>query len=283
MNWKVNRIGHVSVKAADPERGAQFFTELLGFQVTDRDDSGRVYLSASTDHHNLVLVPSDEVGLADIGFVLGSDEQLSAAYEALSAGGLTVRDEASGKSGQGRTLSLCDPAGVTVELYADLEQVSAPTSPHPARPANFGHVTMEVPDIEASNAFYTRVLGFRESEWIEDFFVWLRCNSDHHVVALMQAERLRLHHYGFDLTDFSDFKRVCDFLASNDHPITYGPGRHGPGDNLFIYFEDGLGNFIEYQAELLQIQDDEHYRPKVWKAGPNAMNQWGPAAPAGFQ
>ena len=55
------------------------------------------------------------------------------------------------------------------------------------------------------------------------------------------------------------------------------------GDNLFIYFEDGLGNFIEYQAELLQIQDDEHHRPKVWKAGPNAMNQWGPAAPAGFQ
>jgi catechol 2,3-dioxygenase-like lactoylglutathione lyase family enzyme len=48
-----------------------------------------------------------------------------------------------------------------------------------ARPLKLGHIAHAVED-QAMADFYCRVLGFRVSDWIEDYFVFLRCNPDHH-------------------------------------------------------------------------------------------------------
>jgi catechol 2,3-dioxygenase len=282
-SWNIRRIGHISIRASDPDKSARFYHQLLGFEITDSDSDGRIYLSCGRDHHNVVLVPTNGQGVADIGFVVGSEHQLDAAANSLEQAGILVDRSESAKAGQGTTLRFCDPAGVNLELYSDLATIPEPLPGHPARPVKFGHVTMQVTDLPACHRFYTQLLGFRTSDWIEDFFVWLRCNSDHHALAFVQSPQTRVHHYGFDLVDFTELKRACDFLAANDYRITYGPGRHGPGNNLFLYFPDQDGHYIEYQAELQQIDDDEHYQPKVWKASPEAMNQWGPAPPEGFQ
>ena len=59
-------------------------------------------------------------------------------------------------------------------------------------------------------------------------------------------------------------------------PIQWGPGRHGPGNNLFNYF---LGPFdfpIEYTAEVSQV--DDSYRtgmPEDWKWPPGRIDHWG--------
>ena len=50
-------------------------------------------------------------------------------------------------------------------------------------------------------------------------------------------------------------------------------GRHGPGNNLFIFIEDPDGNWIEISAELEVIHDRQ---VKVWKHEPKTLNLWGP-------
>ena len=51
-----------------------------------------------------------------------------------------------------------------------------------------------------------------------------------------------------------------------------GPGRHGPGNMLFTYFEDPEKNLLEWVTEIQQI-DDRSHRTKAWDAR-SALDLW---------
>ena len=51
-----------------------------------------------------------------------------------------------------------------------------------------------------------------------------------------------------------------------------GPGRHGPGNMLFTYFEDADRNLLEWVTEVQQIDEAAH-RPRAWDVSP-ALNLW---------
>jgi catechol 2,3-dioxygenase len=71
-------------------------------------------------------------------------------------------------------------------------------------------------------------------------------------------------------------------LRDAGHPIQWGPGRHGPGNNLFNYFIDPFGVVIEYTAEVEQV--DESYKPRgpeEWKWPAGRVDQWGISPPPG--
>jgi hypothetical protein len=56
----------------------------------------------------------------------------------------------------------------------------------------------------------------------------------------------------------------------------WGPGRHGPGNNVFAYFITPFGASMEYTAEVQQV--DDSYRvgtPDDWKWPPNRIDHWG--------
>jgi catechol 2,3-dioxygenase len=62
------------------------------------------------------------------------------------------------------------------------------------------------------------------------------------------------------------------------HGVTpqWGPGRHGPGDNVFCYFLGPENAPIEYTGEMQQI--DAGYRagqPDDWKWPPGRVDHWG--------
>src|SRR6516225_3037914 len=51
-----------------------------------------------------------------------------------------------------------------------------------------------------------------------------------------------------------------------------GPGRHGPGNMLFTYFEDADRNLLEWVTEVQQIDEATH-QPRAWDPAP-ALNLW---------
>lgn len=280
MDFKIREIGHVGVRVADPKQSAAFYEKMMGFKITAEVD-GRTYVTCDRHHHSMVFIPG-EPGLDHLGLTVGSEAELDRAAAELERKGLAVT-QIDGDVGHGRAVRFHDPDGRVVELYASMDEVEPPPYGHPVLPIKFGHVTMETKDIMKAHDFYRDVLGFRASDWIETLFVWMRCNPDHHGVAFVNKGRAGVDHYAFEVADFTDFKRVGDFFAANGWKIDYGPGRHGPGKNLFIYFPDHDGNRIEYFCELERIFDDEKHTAPVWKIGPDAMNIWGPQAPEGFQ
>jgi hypothetical protein len=59
----------------------------------------------------------------------------------------------------------------------------------------------------------------------------------------------------------------------------WGPGRHGPGNNIFCYFQDPAKFVMEYTCYLETIEDEEEWVTRVWKRVPHLMDQWGIAGP----
>ena len=138
-------------------------------------------------------------------------------------------------------------------------------------------------DLDSSRRFFTDTLGFHVSDTIEDNIAWLRCDRDHHAVALLNAGFPKPHHYAYELADWNEIKKICDHLSRNDVPIIYGPSRHGPGHNLFLYIPDPAGNIIELFAEIDLIADEEGFEPLTWENTARTLDVWrGIMPPAHF-
>ena len=148
-----------------------------------------------------------------------------------------------------------------------------------------------VQDVNATVAFYEKVLGFKVSDWIGDFFVFMRCNPDHHTVNFIKGATVKLHHMAFELKDFVHIQNSCDLFGQRNIPIIWGPLRQGPGHNIATYHRNHDDQVIELYTELDQLKDealgyfdprpwhrDQPQRPKVWE--PGKTNTWGtPPAP----
>jgi len=89
-----------------------------------------------------------------------------------------------------------------------------------------------------------------------------------------------LNHIAFDMPEFDSVMRGMGRMKDNGYPIEWGPGRHGPGNNVFAYFCGPDEVPLEYAAEVLQI--DDSYQPRgsdFWKFAPGRSDQWGITAP----
>src|SRR5207237_10507667 len=80
-------------------------------------------------------------------------------------------------------------------------------------PRKLGHVAYRVRDVQGIVKFYTDILGFRVSDWRDDTFAFLRCGPDHHSVNFVIDERPQLHHIAFEVKDWAEIQRACDWLA----------------------------------------------------------------------
>jgi catechol 2,3-dioxygenase-like lactoylglutathione lyase family enzyme len=148
-----------------------------------------------------------------------------------------------------------------------------------AKPRKVSHVVLNTPDMEGLQAFYTDVLGFRVSDYSADQMVFLRCSSDHHSIALVRGQYRSVNHVAFEMPSLDEFMRGIGRMKQKGHVPTWGPGRHGPGNNPFAYFVSPSGFVIEFTSELQQI-DEETHEAKVWsRTDPDAMDRWMTAGP----
>src|SRR5205085_3925687 len=100
--------------------------------------------------------------------------------------------------GIGQVLSFSDDKGTSIELFKDWSYLCKHEQVAGIGPLKLGHVAFVVQDVNATVAFYERVLGFRVSDWIGDFFVFMRCNPDHHSVNFIKGQNIKLHHMAFE-------------------------------------------------------------------------------------
>ena len=68
-------------------------------------------------------------------------------------------------------------------------------------PRKLGHVNFLTGTLDEQLRFYTEALGMQVTDWLGDGGVWLYINSDHHVMALIDAvppTPPHFHHLAFD-------------------------------------------------------------------------------------
>ena len=132
-----------------------------------------------------------------------------------------------------------------------------------------GHVVLNVSDLEASARFYTEVLGLQISDrypesMVPGGMVFMRCNSDHHGVALVGGarplERTSLNHFAFEVGSLDEVFRARAWLRQHGVPIVF-EGRRRAGCQIAVEFQDPDGNNLEIYWGLDQIGTGSPARP----------------------
>jgi catechol 2,3-dioxygenase-like lactoylglutathione lyase family enzyme len=178
----------------------------------------------------------------------------------------------------GNPFAVRDSEGNTLVFGLCPDGTEGPTTE--ALRARLQHVVFASTNAQRSAVFYSEVLGFTVSDRVLDDTgvlraCFLRTDSEHHSLAVFQATRSGLDHHCYESRDWGLIRDWADHLASLRIPLKWGPGRHGPGNNLFIFIEDPDGNWIEISAELESVAANRP--PGTWRHEERTLNAWGAA------
>jgi catechol 2,3-dioxygenase-like lactoylglutathione lyase family enzyme len=282
---QVKRMSHATFETPDLERQIDYFTNVVGLQEAGREN-GHVYLATKVGDLAVKLEKAGEARCAKIAFQVDPKTDLADIRKGLEAEGVKPKESNDVAPGIPKMLSFADPKGTVVEVFAEQTQIARNAAVAGIGPLKLGHLAYCVDDPKKYADFYARVLGFRVSDWIEDWFVFMRCGPDHHTINFVTGKRTIMHHVAFELKDAAQIFTACDFLGGKNFKLTWGPGRHGPGHNIYTYHRNPDDQIIELFTELDKMLDeslgyfeprpwhrDHPQKPKVWH-GPSDI--WGP-------
>ena len=150
----------------------------------------------------------------------------------------------------------------------------------PFRISKIGHVVLNVTDLERSTRFYTEVLGFEVSDiygtdLMPGGMVFLRCNPDHHGIALVggaaePSSGAELHHVAFEVGSLDEVIRARDHLRANNAVIDF-EGRRRAGVQIAVEFRDPDGHRLEIYWGLDQVGSDGITRPALEWMGARSL------------
>jgi catechol 2,3-dioxygenase len=278
---RVSALRSVALNVPDLAMAEHFYTSVWHLDVAAKTERAIYLRGTGTDHHLLALHQAE--GPAQIRCVTLRARDASSleaiAQAAIQAGGRVLQPLAPvTEPGGGVSLSVVDPDGRIFqvvygdELHADGHEVSD-------KPIRLAHAVLNSHDVESTRRFMEAVFDFSLSDRTR-IMAFMRCNSDHHSIALGDTDNDALNHIAFLMTDVDSVMRGGGRMRDAGFGIEWGPGRHGPGHNAFNYFVGPFDVVIEYTAEVQQIDDTyQAGQPSDWTWPPGRVDQWGISAP----
>lgn len=143
LPFKVTKLGHVVLMVADLERSLRFYTQVLGFKVSDvypptMVPGGMVFLRFNTDHHGVALVgrskPQGSGGgegavagprdMHHMAFEVATLDEVLCARDHLERHGVAIDFEGRRRAGAQIAVEFRDPDGHRLEIYWGLDRVA---------------------------------------------------------------------------------------------------------------------------------------------------------------
>lgn len=278
------RLHHLALGTPQPAELAEFYRFALGYEPFE---VGGVIGARAADR-NLLFVPGTAKTLSWAGFVLPNAEELERLRSRIDAAGWPRTDGPTAFFSD--AVKVCDPDGnaLVFGIVIDTDQERPPAladaharagwSDDQLRQARIQHVVVASRNPDAIVRFFEDVLGFTLSDTVVDGeggvrTSFLRCSNEHHSFAVFKAAEDRLDHHCYEAADWNAIRDWADHMADRHIRLQWGPGRHGPGNNLFIFVHDPDGNWVEISAELEIVRHD---RPAgTWPHAERTLNSWG--------
>ena len=283
---KARRIGHATFETPDLERMIDYYTRVIGLVLAERQKD-RAFLTSRTGLLVIQLNKGDAARCSMVSFEVAPDSDFGAMARDLAKNNIRSETRNDSIPGIGPVITFKDDNGTEIALFKEWSCLGKQVQYLGVGPFKLGHIAFVANDPQKMAKFYEAVLGFRISDWIEDFFVFMRCNADHHSVNFVRGNTVKTHHFAFELKDFIHLQNSCDLFGQKKIPIIWGPLRQGPGHNVAVYHRNPDDQVVELFCELDQVVDeklgyfvprpwhqDTPQRPKVWEAGKSSI--WGP-------
>lgn len=142
MPFRCNKIGHVALYVKDLQRSAKFYTEVMGFNISDIYDGdvlpgGVVFLRCGADHHGVALFPLPEGqtakgGLHHMAFEVSTLDEVLRARDHLRQHDVPIHFEGRRRAGVQLAIEFCDPDGHNLEIYWGIDQIGSEGKVRPA-------------------------------------------------------------------------------------------------------------------------------------------------------
>ena len=269
------RLHHLRLDSEAPEALIEFYRD--GFQMTARRLGDDLWRLDGRERRLLIGRGVDET-VAYGAFALDDPARLDALHRRLEAHDVPMLANPSPLFGNA-AFAIHDPDGQTVVFGvpgAEAECDAAATG----LPGRTQHLVFASEQPEEVAAFYRDVLGFMVSDEVRDDegrlgACFLRSDEEHHSYAVFRSEGARYDHHALETSCWNDIRDWADHFASMRVPLWWGPGRHGPGNNLFAMVRDPDGNRIELSAEIERMPAEMAFRS--WPHEEFTLNMWGGA------
>ncbi len=276
---KIRALRSVELGISDPDKSLRFFTEV--WNLTPVGESAGVHYLRGTCgfHHILTLRQTARPAL--IRMVLDADSRASidALHAQVLAHGLNTVD-APGKLRQPHGdygFGFKDPEGRNIAVVCGVND-HQDAADRPDRPRKLSHINVNAGDSDATFRCYRDALGFTLTDTTARLR-FLSCNSDHHSMVLGFTGGPTLNHIAFEMPDLESVMRGAGRMRDDSRPIEWGPGRHGPGNNVFCYFLGPEAMPLEMTAEMQQIDASHRAKtPEQWRWPPGRLDYWGISA-----
>ncbi len=273
------QLDHIRLDAADPEGIADFYAATLGMTALAQAD-GTTLLSGT--RRRIVIGRGTPGTQPYSAFRLGDPAQLAALRTHLAGKGVALLPSPTPVFTED-AFAVRDPDGRLAVFGLPRADLDPPPSGSAAAalPARLQHAVVASTRLAEMMRFYEDALGFVPSDYVHESggnraptVAFYRSDPEHHSFAVFKASESRPDHHAYETSSWNDIRDWADFVASRGIKLWWGPGRHGPGNNLFFMIKDPQGYLIELSAELEIVPDDVEKRS--WPHEERTLNLWGP-------
>jgi catechol 2,3-dioxygenase-like lactoylglutathione lyase family enzyme len=261
-------LHHMQLRTDDPAKLAGFYAQTM--DMTARRLSGADWICEGP-HRRMLFTAGPAKTLGFAAFACRDRAGLAAIRARAERTGAAILPSPTALFGDD-AFAVRDPDDNLIAFGMAIEE-----PPRTGLRAPIQHLTLATLSPEAIERFYVDQLGFLTSDYVRDqdgriLTCWMRSNHEHHTLACFRHSRQGIDHHSYEAGDWAVIKDWCDRMGSLRIPIMWGPGRHGPGNNIFIFVEDPDDNWIEISAELEVMYDRQ---PKNWPQEEHTLNSWG--------
>lgn len=272
----ISRLGALSVDVTDLEAWRHVLVDLLGLHARPREsDQDPLLIRIDDHHHRIALYPAQEDRIRTITWEVDSLEELQAIAQRVAAENIAVEWVSVGEPAERIALAafrFVDSDGFPNEVcfgptvdHRPLEQGRV-IGGFVTGELGLGHVVLMCNDYPAAVDFYTRVLGFR----LTDYIVWdgadatfMHCNARHHSLALMNEcfsfKGGDFNHLMLEVASLDDVGRAYDIVneAGIALQMTFGRHTNDGVTSFYLRTPSGFGIEIGYGGEKVNSDDWE--------------------------
>jgi catechol 2,3-dioxygenase-like lactoylglutathione lyase family enzyme len=160
---KARRIGHATFETPDMERMIDYYTEVIGLVLAEREKD-RAFIASKVGPLAVEINKGVAERCTALSFEVAPDSDFGALARALDNHGVKSELRNDSIPGIGPVLTFKDNKGTTIALFKEWSYLGKHLQHHGVGPLKLGHVAFVVESPQETAAFYSKVLGFRVSD-----------------------------------------------------------------------------------------------------------------------
>ena len=288
----VSELAYVILKVQNPTEWSKFAQDILGFKAVPRDDeSGTVYLKMDDAPFRYMVEPADEDKFFAPGYLMASQQDYEDQITTLTNAGIEVKrgdSQEAKRRAVAEFASFDDPSGNHVEICHSRDggaafEPGAGVSGFVTNDMGLGHLVVPAPENEATEKFYTELMGFGISDDLtlpppaenlpDQRILFLHANNPrHHTLGLYNFPHpINLIHLMVEMKTMDDVGYCMDRVKQAGLHIFASLGRHSNDEMVSFYFFAPGGFGIEVGFDGLTIEDWSKFTPTKSTSG----DYWG--------